>query len=162
MILMRAVRRYPLLKNLVLPVAAAALCLAQAPDPKSVAASAAADLKDFERVCGACHNTSLVSDIRTEPEWEETIETMVSVGANATADQLKAVMRVLLRTLTRVNVNTAKASQLPLVLDIDEATARAVVKYRSDHGDFKSLDDLKKVPGIDSAKLEARKDRVVF
>ena len=90
------------------------------------------------------------------------METMVSVGANATADQLKAVMRVLLRTLTRVNVNTAKASQLPLVLDIDEATARAVVKYRSDHGDFKSLEDLKKVPGIDSAKLEARKDRVVF
>ena len=149
---------YLMVREIGLLVAGALLGSAQAPTPKS----AVADQADFEKVCGACHNTSLVSDIRTQPEWEETIENMVSVGANATAEQLKAVLRVLLRTLTRVNVNTAAAAQLPLVLDISEATAQALVKYRTDHGDFKSFEDLKKIPGIDAARLEARKDRIVF
>ena len=133
----------------------APLCPAQSRSPS-------ADQADFEKVCGACHNTSLVSDIRTEPEWEETIENMVSVGANASAEQLKAVMRVLLRTLTRVNINTASAAQLPLVLDISDTAAQALVKYRRDHGDFKTLEDLKKVPGMDPAKLEERRNRIVF
>ena len=159
---MRALLRHKLLRFLGLLVTSSAICFAQAADQNTGGPSAAADQKDFEKVCGACHNTSLVSDIRTEPEWEETIETMVSVGANATADQLKAVKRVLLRTLTRVNVNTAAAGQLPLVLDIDDATAQALVKYRRDHGSFKTFEDLKKVPGIDASKLESRKDRIVF
>ena len=73
----------------------------------------------------------MVSDIRTEPEWKDTVEHMVSLGADGTGEQMEAVMRVLLRTLTRVNVNTAPAAQLPLVLDISEATAQAVVKYRA-------------------------------
>jgi competence protein ComEA len=87
---------------------------------------------------------------------------MVSLGASGTDDQMEAVMRVLLRTSTKVNVNTATAVQLPLVLDISDATAQAVEKYRAEHGNFKTLDDLKKVPGINAAKLDARKDRVVF
>ena len=102
------------------------------------------------------------SDFRAEPEWEETVEHMVSIGAEGSADELKAVMRVLLRTWTRVNVNTATAAQLSLVLDLSEATAQALVKYRSDHGNFKSFADLKKVPGISAAKLEARKNRIAF
>jgi hypothetical protein len=35
---------------------------------------------------------------------------------------MEAVMRVLLRTLTKVNVNTAVGAELPLVLDISETT----------------------------------------
>ena len=83
-------------------------------------------------------------------------------GADGTGQQMEAVMRVLLRTLTRVNVNTAAAAQLPLVLDISEATAQAVVTYRAEHGKFKSLADLKKVPGINAGKLDTRRDRVAF
>jgi len=159
---MRGLLGDKLLKFPGLLAASSAICFAQAADQNTGGPSAAADQKNFEKVCGACHNTSLVADIRTEPDWEGTIETMVSVGANATADQLKALKRVLLRTLTRVNVNTATAGQLPLVLDIDDATAQALVKYRRDHGNFKSFEDLKKVPGIDASKLESRKDRIAF
>jgi competence protein ComEA len=147
-------------------VALAALCAAQGSAPKQSTSSPsrgeAADKSDFEAVCGACHTTEMVSDIRTEQEWKETVEQMASIGAKGSDEQMKAVMRVLLRTLTRVNVNTANAQQLPLVLDISDAAAQAVVKYRVDHGGFKTLDDLKKVPGIDAAKLDSRKDRVVF
>ena len=127
-----------------------------------VPAREAADKAAFEKVCGTCHASSMISEIRTEPEWKETVEHMVSIGANGTEEELEAVMRTLLRTQTKVNVNKAGAAELPLVLGISDATARAVVNYRAAHGNFKTLADLKKVPGIDAAKLEARKDRVVF
>jgi competence protein ComEA len=134
----------------------AALCGAQS------LPSTARDQADFELVCGACHKSSMVSDIRTQPEWEETVDHMLAIGAKGTGEQIQAVMRVLLRTRTKVNINTATAAQLPLVLDIDDPMAQAIVKYRAEHGNFRTLEDLKKVPGIDAAKLEARKDRLVF
>jgi competence protein ComEA len=59
-------------------------------------------------------------------------------------------------------VNIATAAQLPLVLDISEATAKAIIKYRAEHGNFETLADLKKVPGIDATKLDARKNRIAF
>ena len=40
--------------------------------------------------------------------------------------------------------------------------AAAVIQYREKNGPFKSLADLKKVPGIDSAKIEAKKDSITF
>jgi competence protein ComEA len=148
---------------LVLTVALNAL---QAPSPKQDSKrqdqSEAGDKLVFAAVCGACHTVSLVSDMRSQDEWLETVEYMVSIGAKGSEEQMEAVMRFLLRTLTKVNVNVATADQLPLVLDISSATAQAVVKYRGEHGGFKTLDDLKKVPGMDAGKLEARKDRVVF
>ena len=116
----------------------------------------------FTAVCGACHTVGMVSDMRSEGEWVETVERMAAIGAKGSEEQMEAVLRFLLRTLTKVNVNSAAAEELPLVLDISEATAQAVVRYRGEHGPFKTLDDLKKVPGIDAAKLETRKNRLMF
>jgi len=158
--LMRGRPGYALLAHIGLLAGSTATCVAQA--SKAPARTEAADKADFEAVCGACHTSSMVSDIRTEPEWKDTVELMVSLGADGTGQQMEAVMRVLLRTSTKVNVNTATAAQLPLVLGISEATAQAVVTYRAEHGKFKSLGDLKKVPGINAAKLDTRKDRVAF
>ena len=59
-------------------------------------------------------------------------------------------------------MNTGTASRIAPVLDISEAVAEAVVKRRTEIGKFQALDELKKIPGIDAAKLEARKDRIVF
>jgi competence protein ComEA len=162
---MRARRRLTLLVDIGLLVANAPPCAAQTPDKRassSPARSEAADKADFETVCGACHTTGMVSDFRSEPEWRETVEHMVSIGARGTDEQMEAVMRVLLRTVTKVNINTATAAQLPLVLDISEDTAQAVVKYREEHGGFRTIDDLKKVSGIIATKIDARKDRIVF
>ena len=141
-------------------VGTAGKCRAQA--LRAQVRSETADKADFETVCGACHTSSMVSDIRTEPEWRDTVEHMVSLGASGTSEQMEAVMRVLMRTMTKVNVNTAPAEQLPLVLGISDTAARALVKYRAEHGNFKTLDDLKKVSGVNAATLDARKDRVVF
>ena len=48
------------------------------------------------------------------------------------------------------------------MLDITAAVADALVSYRQQNGPFKTLDDLKKVPGLDAAKVDARKVRVTF
>ena len=108
--LMRARLGYALLVHIGLLAGTTATCVAQA--SKAPAPTEAADKADFEAVCGACHTSSMVSDIRSAPEWKDTVELMVSLGAEGTGEQMEAVMRVLLRTLTKVNANTASASQL--------------------------------------------------
>jgi competence protein ComEA len=37
-----------------------------------------------------------------------------------------------------------------------------VIEYRTKNGNFKSLEDLKKIPGVPFAKFEAKKDRLTF
>ena len=54
----------------------------------------------------------MVSDMRSEPEWKETVEQMVSLGADGTAEQLEAVMRFLLRTLTNPHVLSGGSREL--------------------------------------------------
>jgi competence protein ComEA len=71
-------------------------------------------------------------------------------------------MRVLVRTLTKVNVNTAEPRQIAPVLDVTDAVAESVVKRRTSNGNFKTIEDLKQVQGVDPVKLEARKDRIIF
>ena len=122
----------------------------------------AADQAAFNTVCGACHPASAVNGLRTKPEWRETVEHMISIGAKGTDEQFERVMRVLERTLTKVNVNTATAEEIAPVLDVSDATAQTIVRYRTEHGNFKTITDLKKVPGLDTTKVETRRDRIIF
>lgn len=130
--------------------------------PAQSAASEAADAATFRATCGSCHSTSLVEGLRTEEEWREEIDQMIKVGARGTAEQFERVMRVLAGSLTKVNVNTAEARQIAPVLGVTAAVADAVVKRRSSNGKFRTIEDLKQVAGVDAAKLEARKDRIMF
>ena len=59
-------------------------------------------------------------------------------------------------------MNKASADEIKAWLDVDEKVAQAVVDYRTANGAFKTIEDLKKVPGIDAAKVEARKNRAQF
>ena len=121
-----------------------------------------ADKAAFEAICGVCHLASMVNDMRSQSEWMETVDQMVKVGAQGTDKQFDRVMRFLLRNLTKVNVNTATAPEIAPVLEVSDATAQAIVRRRTENGSYKTIDELKKVPGVDAAKLEARRDRVVF
>ena len=63
----------------------------------------------------------------------------------------------------KIYINQADAKDLETALEISAADAEAIVRSRGAQGNFKSLDDLKKkVPGLDSAKVEGKKDRLVF
>jgi competence protein ComEA len=134
--------------------------LARSEKPASDAARE--DKAVFETICGSCHPVSLADGLRAEPEWKETIDAMVRLGMAATDEERARILRYLVRTQTKVNVNTASARQMAPVLDISEASAEALVKSRAEKGGFRILEDLKKVPGVEAAKIEARKDRIVF
>ncbi|MEN9424031.1 MAG: hypothetical protein RL122_1414 [Pseudomonadota bacterium] len=47
-----------------------------------------------------------------------------------------------------ININTADAATLDTLDGIGEKKAEAIVAYRTEHGEFKALEDLKEVPGI--------------
>ena len=62
-----------------------------------------------------------------------------------------------------VNVNTADAELLAETLDgIGSSKAHAIVEYREQNGDFKSLSDLLQVKGIGEMTLERNKDKISF
>ena len=54
----------------------------------------------------------------------------------------------------KVNVNTADVAELTEIPGIGPKTAEAIVAYRKDNGQFKTLDDLLEVKGIGPKKLE--------
>lgn len=117
----------------------------------------------LESVCGACHGTDLVASRRATKEgWSYLVDDMVSRGASATNEQIATILDYLAKNLGQVNVNKGKSEEIASVLEISGAQADAVVKYRTDHGDFKTIDDLKKVPELASANLDAKKDRVAY
>lgn len=60
-----------------------------------------------------------------------------------------------------VNVNSADAAQLADSLDgIGEAKAKAIVAYRTEHGPFKSADELVNVKGIGLRTVEKNRDYI--
>lgn len=54
-----------------------------------------------------------------------------------------------------VNINTASAETLAQALNgVGAKKAQAIVSYREDFGPFKTIDDLKQVPGFGNALVE--------
>ncbi|HWF10566.1 MAG TPA: helix-hairpin-helix domain-containing protein [Bryobacteraceae bacterium] len=116
-----------------------------------------------EEVCGACHGADLVASRRaTKQGWSYIVDDMVSRGATATNEQIAAINEYLAKNFGQVNVNKAPSAEIASVLEITSDQADAIIKYRTDHGDFKTIDDLKKAPGLETAKLDSKKDRVVY
>ncbi|MCL6742166.1 helix-hairpin-helix domain-containing protein [Kosakonia sp. R1.Fl] len=57
--------------------------------------------------------------------------------------------------VTRVSINSATAEELSRVMNgVGIKKAQAIVSYREEYGPFKSVDDLKQVPGIGGTLVE--------
>ena len=90
---------------------------------------------------------------------------MVDRGAQATDEQAATIVDYLTQTFgkeSKVNVNTAPFEELKSVLGLTTEESRAVVAWRKENGDFKSWQDLQKVPGIDPQKVENKKEIIVL
>jgi competence protein ComEA len=59
-----------------------------------------------------------------------------------------------------VNLNSATAEQLDTLDGVGPATARKIIAWRTQHGGFRSVDDLGQVPGIGPKRLAALRERV--
>jgi len=49
---------------------------------------------------------------------------------------------------TRINVNTADQATLDALPGVEEAEAKAIIEYRQKNGPFKTVEEVKNVPGI--------------
>lgn len=123
---------------------------------------------ETERLCGTCHEINKSVSLRQdEAGWGATVRKMIDFGAKIESDEMVAVVKYLAKSypaeeLPALNVNKARAIQLESRLSLKRSEASAILNYRKVHGDFASIEDLKKVPGIDFAKIEAKKDSLVF
>jgi competence protein ComEA len=60
-----------------------------------------------------------------------------------------------------ININTATEEALTRLPRIGPVLARRITAYRRERGPFKTIDDLKNVPGIGHATFEAIKGLIV-
>jgi competence ComEA-like helix-hairpin-helix protein len=118
----------------------------------------------YEKICGACHGTDVVFKTRTTKEkWKNTVDEMASRGAEGTDEQLDVIIDYLAKCFgPRVNVNKAAAKEIETQFELTSTEAEAIVKYRQDKGDVKDVAGLKNVPGMDFAKIESVRYRVIF
>jgi competence protein ComEA len=116
------------------------------------------------RVCSKCHSPdNVIANGQDREGWENTITKMAGFGAVGTDDDFTAILDYLVKNFpSTVNVNKATAAQLESGLGLSTAEAEGFVQYREKNGDFKSIDDLKKVPDVDAKKLDANKARLAF
>lgn len=117
------------------------------------------------RLCGTCHGAEIVmGHPRSEEGWGDVVANMIQRGAPGTEDEFYEIIQYLtknIKALPKVNVNKATAQEIEDGLGLTTENAKAIVDAR-EKGEFKSLDDLKKVPGIPAAKIVSRKNLISF
>ena len=59
-----------------------------------------------------------------------------------------------------VNLNTADAETLKTLSGIGDSKAQAILAYREEHGDFSSIEEIMKVPGIKESTFSMIKDKI--
>ena len=123
---------------------------------------------ETEKLCIQCHDLAKSVSLRQDRNgWGVTMTKMIAMGMKGTDQEMQAVLGYLEKNfppeeLPPVNINTARAIELESRLSLKRSEASAILKYRAQHGPFRSIEDLKDAPGIDFAKIEAKKDTIVF
>ncbi len=123
---------------------------------------------ETQAICSQCHELARSISLRQDKAgWQATIDKMVTLGAKGSDKDFQLVVDYLAKNypgeeMPPINVNEARAIDLESGLTLLRSQARAIIAYRDKNGPFKSIEDLEKVPGVDVAKIEARKNRLVF
>lgn len=118
----------------------------------------------LQTVCTKCHEMGQVTaKRRTATDWSMTVDKMITQGATATEEQFNAILDYLITNFRKpMNVNLASPSSLASEFGFSGPEAESLVAYRNQHGPFESLEDLKKTPGLDAAKVDASKEWIAF
>ena len=126
------------------------------------AANPNTNLDAVQAVCGRCHTVALFQNqVRSWDRWNDVFEDMTRRGANGTDEQLARVTTYFLENLTLVNVNKSPADELAGVLGVRDEVADEIIARRQ-RQPFAGLAQLRAVPGVDPARLEQRKSRILF
>lgn len=62
----------------------------------------------------------------------------------------------------KVNINTATEAQIAMLPGIGQKIAIEIINYRTNNGNFKVLEDIKKVSGVGDKKFEKIRDLIIL
>lgn len=62
----------------------------------------------------------------------------------------------------KININTASIDELTTIQGVGKSKAEAIYQYRQEFGNFKSIEDIKKVSGIGDKLYEQIKDNITI
>lgn len=118
----------------------------------------------MEAICSECHTTERIAAQQlTKPQWADKVLEMLQEAPDVKQSERDMIVEYLAKNFpARANVNKAAAKELQAALEISLESAAAIVNYRQQNGSFKTLDDLKKVPGVDATKLDAKREIIDF
>jgi competence protein ComEA len=120
------------------------------------------------KLCANCHSPNIILAYgQNRIGWENTITKMVRQGAEGTDEDFTEIADYLIEhfppsTVQKIFVNMATDKQLAAVLEITPEEAKAIVDYRDKAKGFQTIEDIKRVPDVDTKKIDAKKDRLVF
>lgn len=123
---------------------------------------------EVQKLCVGCHELDRsISKRQDRDAWQTTLNKMTALGMKATDWEIRVVIEYLAKNypadeLPPINMNKARAIELESGLSLRRSQAAAVIAYREKNGPFKSIEDLRKIPGIDFTKIDAKKDRLTF
>ena len=144
-----------------------------------------------EKSCKSCHSIETVTKNRnTADGWADVVSQMIGRDANISDDDAETVVEYLAthfgpnskpdagaakpatdaskpaetkpQAKAPVNVNTADAGALVSALGLTKAEADAIVHYRTQHGDFKTWQEVSAVLGVDADKIKAHQKDLTF
>jgi competence protein ComEA len=118
-----------------------------------------------EAVCGRCHAPDAVIGKQGSKQWwQSKVTEMLQEETDVPESDIDTIVVYLAKNFpaVKINVNKASAKDLETGLELTATESGAIVQYREAKGNFKTLDDLKKVPGVDAVKIESKKDRLEF
>lgn len=125
-------------------------------------------MAETARVCKGCHEVERSVSLRQDKDgWNGTLTKMVGLGMRAADADLAIIADYLAKnypadSLPPLNVNTAGAVELESRLGMKRSQAAAFLAHREKVGKIKTFAELKKCPGIDPEKVEAKKTQIVF
>ena len=123
---------------------------------------------EAEKMCKQCHEMARsISPRQDRDGWATTMRKMTAFGMKGSDADFLLVLDYLAKhypaeAVPRVNVNQASAIELESGLSLRRSQAKALIAYRNEHGPFKTIEDLKKVPVLDAAMIEEKREKIRF
>jgi competence protein ComEA len=122
-----------------------------------------------ETTCTLCHELSNLDGKQwTKAQWRDKVNEMLQEQPEVTQPERDAIIYYLAKNFGKpgltppVNVNSAPTNDLETELGFSASEADVIVKHRTANGKFKTLDEVKKVPGVDAGKVDSKKDLIEF